>query len=130
LWKGLRNCRKIISSEKVRTIVTNFCEKPRATEYPKKITDLSQVTDKLSHNVVSSTPHPSGFDLATVVLIGTDCTGSLNPTTIRSRLRRPYLCMMTLNINIFSNLCLKNRIHSCICLFKSYSNRMTHVNLS
>jgi len=27
LWKGLRNCRKIILSEKVRTIVTNFCEK-------------------------------------------------------------------------------------------------------
>jgi hypothetical protein len=27
LWKGLGNCRKIILSEKVRTIVTNFCEK-------------------------------------------------------------------------------------------------------
>ena len=27
MWKGLRNCRKIILSEKVRTIVTNFCEK-------------------------------------------------------------------------------------------------------
>ena len=27
MWKGLRNCRKIILSEKVSTIVTNFCEK-------------------------------------------------------------------------------------------------------
>ena len=27
MWKGLGNCRKIILSEKVRTIVTNFCEK-------------------------------------------------------------------------------------------------------
>jgi len=26
-------------------------------EYPEKTTDLPQVTDKLSHNVVSSTPH-------------------------------------------------------------------------
>ena len=26
------------------------------TEYPEKATDLPQVTDKLSHNVVSSTP--------------------------------------------------------------------------
>ena len=27
MWKWLRNCRKIILSEKVRTIVANFCEK-------------------------------------------------------------------------------------------------------
>ena len=27
MWKGLSNCRKIMLSEKVRTIVTNFCEK-------------------------------------------------------------------------------------------------------
>ena len=31
----------------------------------------------LSHNVVSSTPpHERGFELTTVVVIGTDCTGS------------------------------------------------------
>jgi hypothetical protein len=31
----------------------------RKPEYPEKTTDLSQVTEKLlSHNVVSSTPHP------------------------------------------------------------------------
>jgi len=29
-------------------------------EYPKKITDLPQVVDKLSHNVVSNTPRLSG----------------------------------------------------------------------
>jgi hypothetical protein len=29
-------------------------------EDPEKTTDLSQVTDKLSHNVVSSTPHMNG----------------------------------------------------------------------
>ena len=37
-------------------------------------TDLSKVTDKLSHNVVSSTPLQSRF--TTLVVIGTDCTGS------------------------------------------------------
>jgi hypothetical protein len=41
----------------------------------------------LSHNVVSSTPRLS-FDLTTLVVIGTDCSCSLNPTTIRSRPRR------------------------------------------
>ena len=33
----------------------------RKSEYPKKTTDLPQVTDKLSHNIVSSTPHLSGI---------------------------------------------------------------------
>jgi hypothetical protein len=33
----------------------------RKPEYPEKTTDLSQVTDNLSHNVVSSTPrHKQG----------------------------------------------------------------------
>ena len=32
-----------------------------------KIKDLPQVTDKLSHNVVSSTPCLSGFELTTLV---------------------------------------------------------------
>jgi len=32
-------------------------------EYQEKTTDLPQVTDKLlSHNVLSSTPRPSGWD--------------------------------------------------------------------
>jgi len=29
-----------------------------------------------SHNVVSSTPHLSGFEITTLVMIGTDCIGS------------------------------------------------------
>ena len=40
----------------------------------KKTTDLSQITNKLlSHNIVSSTPC---HELTTLVVIGTDCTGS------------------------------------------------------
>ena len=35
----------------------------------------------LSHNVVSSIPRLGGI-ITTLVVIGTDCTGSLNPTTI------------------------------------------------
>jgi hypothetical protein len=33
----------------------------RKPECPEKTTNLSQVTDKLSHNVVSRTPHLSGI---------------------------------------------------------------------
>ena len=42
----------------------------RKPEYPEKTTDLSQVTDKLylTHNVVLR-----GFELTTVLVIGTDC---------------------------------------------------------
>ena len=46
----------------------------------------------LTHNVVSSTlHHEQGFELATLVVIGTDCRDSENPTTIRSRPRWPTL---------------------------------------
>ena len=44
----------------------------------------------LSHNV--------GFDLTTLAVIDTDCTGRLNPTTMRSRPRRP---LNALNYTMF-----------------------------
>ena len=47
----------------------------RKPEYQEITTDLSQVTDKLYHNVVSSTPRMNGFELTTLVVIGTDCIG-------------------------------------------------------
>jgi hypothetical protein len=46
------------------------------TWYRKKTTDLPQVQQTLSHNVVSSTPRLSGFELSTLVVIDTDCIGS------------------------------------------------------
>jgi hypothetical protein len=58
---------------------------------PENTIDLPQVTDKLYHCCIKHTSSLAGFDLTTLVVIGTDCICCF-PTTIRSwpRPRRPH----------------------------------------
>jgi len=47
-----------------------YCWTRPDLEYPEKTTDLTQVTDKLYHKMLY---RDSGFELTTLVVIGTDC---------------------------------------------------------
>ena len=73
----------------------------RKPEYLEKITDLSQVIDKLYYHLILYRVHLSmtGFELSSLVEIGLNCKGSyksnthnITTTTIPNRWRRYLIC--------------------------------------
>ena len=76
----------------------------RKPEYQEKTTDLPQITVKLiTYCCIEYTSLWTGFVLTTLVVIGTDCTGMVNPTIIR-----PRRSQLELALTLHFTMCITN----------------------
>jgi hypothetical protein len=70
---------------------------------PRETTDLSQISDKLDHIMLYTSPW-SGFELTTSVVIGTDCIGSCKSNYHTTMTARWYECFYATAIS-FTHIC-------------------------